>query len=302
VLALVSAGCREQVRRGEAPALLTLVRDWVGQPGRREIGEALECAFQDDGVMKELPSWFQRENMPSTRVVCYQSLVTWPAAEGVWKEVLGTGVRTTDNRWWVDEAVNTLAATVETAEVRERLVTVVRVAAARHAQGFDTLRDRVCTPDPTMSGARRQTCAELASQQEADWRRQEASAAIEAARRENSPLRDPTRFVVASAVFAGGVAVAYATRNGDASRVIATAGGAVGGAALGFTAIFVTVVRDKWIYTSGSDFGMLLGATFAGGVLGGIAAYALTPSAWSRAPVTAAGLVVPYLLTVDVRF
>jgi hypothetical protein len=249
--------------------------------------------------MKVLPSWFQPYSTSSIRAICYQGLATWPGAESVWRDVLETGVRTADDRWWVDEAVTTLAATVETAEVRERLVTVVRVAAARHAQGFDALRDRVCTPDLSTSEARRQTCLELASQHEADWRQQEVG---EALRAEHSSTRRLAKLVVASAGFAGAVAAAYATRNLDVSRGIATAAGVVGGATLGFSAVFVTVIKDKWIYTSGSELGGLLGCTVAGGVLGGVAAYALTASAGSRAPVTAAGLVVPYLFTLTARF
>ena len=39
-----------------------------------------------------------------------------------------------------------------------------------------------------------------------------------------------------------------------------------------------------------------------GAALGGIAAYAMTPSRESRAPVTALGLVFPYYLTIAIPY
>jgi len=46
---------------------------------------------------------------------------------------------------------------------------------------------------------------------------------------------------------------------------------------------------------------VLLGAV-GGGILGGIAAYALSEESSHRAPVTALGLAIPYLITLAITF
>lgn len=299
VLGLVSSGCREQAHRGDAPALIALVRSWTGQPERVDMGRAFECALQDDGAMSMLPRWFADEKQRQARTVCYQSLATWPAAESVWKPALAHAVDKSGDRWWVDDAVIKLAETVPTRAVRERLVPVLRVAASGHAVGFDALCNQVCEPSPTMSETRRQTCAEMASQHEADWRRQEASEAA----RGRGPASRVAIAIGTSAVVAGAIAATYATRDGQTSRSIATGAGAVGGATMGFATVGLSALGGNWVSKGGNELPpALLTGMVVGGVLGGIAAYALTTSPSSRAPVTAAGLVLPYLFTVAISF
>jgi hypothetical protein len=242
-----------------------------------------------------LPRWLE-EKKGTAGVVCYQSLADWPGADNVWKPALESAVWKLGDTWFVDSAVIALAAAVPTTEMRDRLTPTLRLAAKRQAVGFDALRDQVCAPVPTASEARQQTCAELASQNNAEWRRRKDE--IEA--RPSSPV---PKVLVATAVYAGAIGGAYATRNGDAGRGIAITAGALGGATLGLTAVAVGLLSSRgWGVPGGGhrpDGWILVGA-LAGGVLGGIAAYAATESPASRAPATAIGLAVPYVFTLVV--
>lgn len=294
-LALVSLGCREQVRRGQAPEFLALVKSWTSQPDRAESGRALLCALQDTSAIGVLPRWLEENERHHSRTVCYQSLASWPAAEAVWQPALESAVRKHGGAWFVDPAVTALAVAVPTGEVRERLVPTLRIAAQRHAAGFDALRDRVCVPDPTASVARRQTCAGIATQHEAEWRRTKAEADAKPA----SPL---PKVQVATAVLAGAVGATYAARNSDAGRGIATTAGAIGGAALGVSLTGLAVFSSRG-FGPGADKGegaLVLFGALAGGVLGGIASYAASNSPSHRAPATAVGLAVPYAVTLVV--
>ena len=79
-LQFVSAGCREQVRRGEAPDVLRLTRSWAAQPDRVDYGRGFDCAVQDPSALKVLPRWLE-EKKGTAGAVCYQSLADWPGAE-----------------------------------------------------------------------------------------------------------------------------------------------------------------------------------------------------------------------------
>ena len=305
-MALVGDGCREQVRRGEAPEVLARVRAWTSEAGRTadtfvatvesvnaDSARAFACELQDPQALQELPRWL-KQSQGRFHGICYQSLVTWPGADAVWERALRTAVSKNAAGWNVDRAVIDLVAAVPTREMRERLVPTLRTAAERHASGFDDLRDVVCKPDPDASGARQQTCAEVASLHQKDWWQQ---AAEEAAK----PTPPAYPILIATAVLAGATGVAYATRNEAASRAIATTSGALGGLTLGFTAAGVGLLTSHgWGLPGGGhdDGGWVVAASLLGGVLGGIGAYAATGSPASRAPVTAGGLAIPFLFTV----
>lgn len=294
--ALAGARCRAEVRRGEAPALVGLVRTWSRDHERQEVGRSFECAIQDDESIEALPGWIRGGMGEAARTTCYQSLLSWPAARGAWQAALDHSVYQRADRWWVDPALIRLASLVATPDLRERLVPVVRAAYAHRAGGFDPLRDRVCVSDSGVSDARRRTCEDLAAQHESEWRQQEENLLQQ--RRASPPSRLPL-IAGATAVLAGAVGAAYVTRESDAGRAIAVGAGALGGAALGISAVALFSPNRLW-GPKGSrqlprlfEVGMLAGA-----VAGGIGAYALASSPASRAPVTAAALALPYLLIV----
>ncbi|HSS39447.1 MAG TPA: hypothetical protein VLT58_11815, partial [Polyangia bacterium] len=306
-MGLVGDGCRAQVRRGEAPEVLARVRAWTDEAGQTadtfvatvesvnaDSARAFACALQNPAALQELPRWLKRSR-GRFHGICYRSLVTWPGADAVWERALRTAVsKNSAGDWYVDRAVSDLVAAVPTREMRDRLVPTVRTAAERHASGFDDLRDGVCKADPDASGARQQTCAELASLHEKDWWQK---AAEEAAK----PTPPAYPILIATAVLAGATGVAYATRNEGASRAIATTSGALGGLTLGFTAAGVGLVASRgWGLPGGGrdGGGWLAAASLLGGVLGGIGAYAASGSPASRAPVTAVGLAIPFVFTV----
>ena len=290
----MSPACREQVHRGQAPALLSLVRTWTGQTGAVDLGRSVACALQDDGSAKVLGAWLRDDESRRARSICLQSMATWPAAEPAWKPALDRAVRKVAGAYYVDPAVQALAAEVPRADVRERLVPVLRAADDRHASGFEQLRRGVCVVDPEMSAARRQTCSDLVSRREADWRRP----------RPSGDTHPAATVIVASALYAGAVALTYAAREQDAGRGIATGAGAVGGATLGIAASGL-VALGAGTHSRGSIDAvpaLLLGGAIAGGVLGGIAAHSLAREPSNRTAVTAVSLAVPYLLTLAITF
>ena len=309
-MGFVGDGCREQVRRGEAPEVLARVRAWTDEAAppaatfgatvqsvNADSARAFACALQDPAALQELPRWLTR-SQGRFHAICYRSLVTWPGADAVWERALRTVVSKNAAGWYVDRAVIDLVAAVPTREMRERLVSTLRTAAERHAGGFDDLRDAVCKPDPDASGARQQTCAQVASLHQKDWWRQAAEEAAQ-------PTPPAYPILIATAVLAGATGVAYATRNEGASRAIATTSGALGGLTLGFTAAGVGLLTSHgWgVPGGGHDAGgWVAAASLLGGVLGGIGAYAASGSPASRAPVTAAGLAIPFLFTVVASF
>jgi hypothetical protein len=299
---LVSARCRDAARRGEAATLLALVGRWIDQPERADTGLAFACSLQDDRAIKRVSQLFAGEKKGSARAACYQSLPTWPAAEGVWKIALDHAVYSTGDRWQVNPALGSLTRAA-TSEVRDRLIPVVRAAAVHHAEGFEALRDRVCVPDAMMSVARRQACDELASLHEADWRRPEIPEAEHPPSHLAKLLEGSAILVAASAVVAGAVVASYSTRNENLSRGIAASAGVVGGATIGFAVAALSSTKGTWVSKAGNEATTLLGVGIvAGGILGGIAAYAVTSSPSSRAPVTGAALAFPWVLAIAFGF
>jgi hypothetical protein len=160
----------------------------------------------------------------------------------------------------------------------------LRRAAKHHVHGFDDLRRALCTDVARASPARAKTCADLAHSGEETWNRERSGGGGVA-------------IAAASAVFAGAISTAYLTRDSDASRGIATGSGVVGGFTLGAALGGAAVLgRSGGFGGKGSDSGSgaaLLGAGLLGAAAGGFGAYAL-------APVTAGGLVLPYLVTLAI--
>jgi hypothetical protein len=301
-LELVRPGCRDEAKRGEAPALLALVRSWAVGGERANIGRAFECSLQDARVVDELPRWFRGGLDEHARSVCYRSLATWPGAEGVWTSALENAVNEQSDRWHVDPAVIEFASTNPTPEARDRLFPLVRSAGLHHAVGFDALRSAVCVADPFASDGRRQTCREFASQHETEWHQREAT--LEEHRQRSASVKKHLPWMIgATAVSGGAVGAAYATRDTDVGRGIAVASGALAGAAMGFTVATLSALRGNWVSKSGRELEpVTVGAIVLGAVVGGVGAYLLTPSPGARAPVTGAALAFPCALIWTIGF
>ena len=299
-VALVSEQCREQARQGAAPELAAVLQSWAADPEHADVGRSFACALHDSAAVPQLPRWFSTGMGDEARATCYRSLATWPEANGVWALVLDTAVYERSDGWRVDPALIRVASTRATPALRERLVPVLRAAAVHKAGGFDALRNQVCVDDAALSGERRRACAELREARETDWRSQQAGPTAGTSR--GSPLaRRMPRIIAGTLVFAGAVGGAYATRDGNVSRAIAVGSGALGGAALGFSVVALSSLHGHWVSKTGQEVPPLLyGGMLVGAVVGGVAAYFLTPSPWSRAPVTAGALAFPYFLTLTV--
>jgi len=107
------------------------------------------------------------------------------------------------------------------------------------------------------------------------------------------------RVLVATALYGGAIATAYATRDLDVSRAIATGAGIVGGATLGVGLAGLAVRHGNWSASEGEGVGMMIIAgALLGGTLGGWALHAAAAPSDSRAPLTAAGLGLPYVLAI----
>ncbi|HEY8926306.1 MAG TPA: hypothetical protein VIU64_18120 [Polyangia bacterium] len=107
------------------------------------------------------------------------------------------------------------------------------------------------------------------------------------------------RVLVATALYGGAIAAAYATRDLDVSRGIVTGAGIVGGATLGVGLAGLAVRYGSWSSSEGEGVGMMIIAgALLGGTLGGWALHAAAAPSDSRAPLTAAGLGLPYVLAI----
>ena len=301
-LALVSSECRQAARRGEAPALLGLVRSWAERADRADLGRALACSLQDERVIADLPRWFHDGTDEHAKSVCYRSLANWPGTESVWSWVLDHAIYERPDGWQVEPAVVDLASASATAAVRDRFLPVVRVAAGHRAVGFDALRAVVCAADEASTEVQRKTCAELASQREADWRQQEVD--LEARRQHTAAMKRHVPLIIGATIVTGGaVAATYATRANEVGRGIAVASGAFSGAAIGFAAVSLSALRGSWVSKSGRELpGLTIGAMVVGAVLGGAGTYLLTGAPGARAPATAVALAFPYALTLSLTF
>jgi len=109
--------------------------------------------------------------------------------------------------------------------------------------------------------------------------------------------------VGATALVGGAIAGAYVERDTGVSRGIATGSGVLTGAGMGLALTGLAVAAGGGYSRSGNTAGgLMLFGTVAGAFLGGVAAYALASSPDARAPVTAGGLVVPYVVTLAFVF
>jgi hypothetical protein len=106
-------------------------------------------------------------------------------------------------------------------------------------------------------------------------------------------------------LYAGTIALTFAGRHEEPSRIIATASGVDGGLTAGIAAVYLT---DKTLHHDRIDHGdagfvaMMLGGAVVGGVLGGLVAHAVAGSPGARAPVTAVGLAPFYARAIVATF
>ena len=102
---MVSVECRQDARRGDAPAVLALVRSWAAASDRADVGRAFECALQDEHAVGELTGWFGGRMDEHAKAVCYESLASWPRSDDLWKPALDGAIYKKSDRWYVDGAV-----------------------------------------------------------------------------------------------------------------------------------------------------------------------------------------------------
>jgi hypothetical protein len=214
--------------------------------------------------------------LTDVRAVCAGELATWPGAEPLRGPIIARAVRKRAFGWEIDPAIVAAANVVDTPELNEQLMPVLAAAHERHALGYDRLRNAVCMDDAEMSAERARTCATLPAGAEDDWPQSERGA----------------RWLVkgaATAVFAGAVTAAFVERHDDSGRVVATA------ACVPVTATFGALALGAVgpPHSTGATARMIGGA-IAGGVLGGMAAYALAAKPGARAPMTALALAPVY--------
>ncbi len=301
-MGLVSDACRQQVRRGEAPALIALLRGWTARTDWAELAWIFECAIEDPGVLPVIEKWIASKDQPRGRSVCLARLSTWPGADEARGKVFGNLIRHEKDRWWVEPAL--AAALYDSppgSSLREWSTTALREAAGHHASGFDDLRRTLCTQtDDSRSSTRTQACAETASLSETSWRVSERPASGQDKPRSRAPV------VIGATVVAGLIAGAYFGRTSDAGLAIATGAGALGGATLGLTLSGTLILGTASGGGKRPDDGalplILSLSAITGGILGGIGAHAWAASPSARAPVTAGGLAFPFLVTMIVAF
>ena len=287
-VALVSPECRADTRRGAAPEAAAAVRAWTQRSDRGSIdrGRILLCAMQDPSALADLPAWMADADHAEARAVCVSALATWPGAEAVRARVLSNGLRRRRGNWpdnWeVDHAIVAAANVLGPPELREQLVPVLETVRGRRASGHDRLREALCTMDDTMSPERTRAC-EAPAETERDW----------AGARSRSNLKVAKIGIVVC--YGGLVALTYLDRTSENARKTAVDGGVLGGAMIG-SALLGGLVGYKTQDTVKAGAAAFAGL-IAGGVLGGVAARALTASPGARAPVTAVGF-APFPLLV----
>jgi hypothetical protein len=289
---LVSAGCRAEAEGGHAPDLQRLVRGWAREEQRQASGRAFMCGLHDPVAAESLPRWLRDRRSPG-RSTCLSVAATWPAAQPAYDAAIADGVYRHDAAWFVD---GDLVASATTPALLERLTPMLRAAAGRRAWGFDNLRRLLCSDQAPASADRRAGCAATATLKESAWRDEERRADDQ---RRYAPRSRLPRVLVATALYGGAIATAYATRDGDVGRGITTGAGIVGGATLGVSLAGVAVLHGNWSRSEGEGVGMMIIAgLLLGGTLGGWALHAAAGPVDYRAPLTAAGLVLPYVLAI----
>jgi hypothetical protein len=293
-LTVVSDACRDQVRRGEAPQLLALVRGWTARPEAvwRDLGRTLSCAIQDPGALPAIPSWFSGRGPRVTRSICISELITWPNAEVARAKAFEKLVTSDEYGWDLEEVLPSALSSNPSPALRDELVPALQEAQRQSVQpekrqGADigALYLQICAGLDEASIDRRTACA------------RGPSGGFQASRHR---VKHPVLDIGVTLVAAGLVAGTYAARNSDLGRTMATGAGALGGATLGLVAGATLAIENAGahFHKGGSDDGLsalLLGATVAGSVLGGVAAYYATSSPSARAPVAGLGLAFPYL-------
>ncbi|HLK89861.1 MAG TPA: hypothetical protein VKZ18_08205 [Polyangia bacterium] len=200
-------------------------------------------------------------------------------------------VRQTDAFTWEIDPAAIAAATVRaTPELLERLVPALAEAYARHALGYDRLRAAVCAHDESMSSNRARACATLPVQAEDEWRR--------------TGVRPWVNRGAMTMVYGGTIALTYAARDEEVSRGFATGAGVLAGYVAGVAAVYLGGKAADYPVDHpdvGFEALMLAGAV-TGGLLGGLAAHALTAPPGARAPVTAVGLAPLFIIAFEATF
>ncbi len=292
-IARVTPACRDETRRGAAPAAVATARALTekSEPGWVDYGRMVLCAMQDPGSTHELQAWMGDGDRPGARAVCVAELATWPGVEQQRKAILAALVRKTGVfTWEVDPAVVAAANVIGTPELLEQLVPVLADAYAHHALGYDRLRAAVCAHDEAMSGNRARECSTLPAQAEQEWRR--------------TGVRPWLTRGALTVGYSGAVALTYATRDREFSRGFATAAGVVGGFVTGIAAVYYggKAVNYDVNHPDVGFEALMIAGFIVGSVVGGIGAHALAASSGARAPVTAAGLAPLYITAFAATF
>jgi hypothetical protein len=289
-LGLVSVECRDEIRRGGVPDLRALIRGWIrgADPQLVLTGRVLACAARDPEWLGDVRGWLREDRLRSARAVCAAALLDWPGAETTRAKIFGDSVTKGDRGWWeVDEAISVVLDGGDSATVREALLPVLQSAKKHRASGYDRFRAAVCVDDGAMmSPERKRACADSPVRAEDEWRLHDDN-------------RNPWAALGATVVVAGAITGAYAARGSDGGRAIATGAGVLAGMCIGLPVGAFMAIGAGGGGKRDDSSGPLIGlGIVAGGVLGGVAAYAATSSPSSRAPATAVGLAIPYLITV----
>ena len=289
-IALVGDACRGHIHSGELPDALTLIRRWASQaePEWRDLGRRFSCATEDPAALPEVAVWLSSTASELTRAVCIARLPYWPNAARTRRDVFQHLVRQTDGIWLVDSGALLAAQSGDSVALRDLLVPTVAAGKERRAVGAETLQKRVCSDLRGASPERHRLCAEDASPK--PEKPQPAN---------HTPIPKPALDILAGVAVGGLVAGAYVARESDVGRGIATASGVLGGAliGLGIGALPAYIYGMKTGHDDATP-AFLIAGSVVGGVLGGLAAYAVSASPSARAPTTAVGLAIPFLVVI----
>jgi hypothetical protein len=288
-LGLVSVECRDEIRRGGVPDLRALIKGWIrgANPQLGLTGRVLACAARDPEWLGDVRGWLRDDRFRGARAACAAALLDWPGADATRAKVFDDSVRKGNRGWWeVDEDIAAVLDGENSATVREALLPVLLSATKHRASGYDRFRAAVCVDDGAMSPERKRACADSPGHAEDEWRLHDDD-------------RNPWVALGATLVVAGAITGAYAARDSDGGRAIATGAGVLTGACIGLPVGALMAMAAGPGGKSDNTSGPLIGlGIVAGSVLGGVAAYAATSSPSSRAPATAVGLAIPYLIAV----
>jgi hypothetical protein len=294
-LALVTPACRAEVRQGGAAALRARLRAWSAAPkaAPRELGRTFTCAFAEGIPPTDISDWMTSQDLPLARATCLTQLPRWPGGEAAFATALQSAVRKApDGAWAVDPALLAAAQETDAQALRRRLGPTLLEAQARRARGFDTLHVAACAKDAAPSPSELRTACAAA-----------ARAAKEGSMMENDRSGGVAAVVAATVIVAGTVAAAHVGRDEGFGRGIATAAGVVGGMTAGVGLGGLIAIGGGASKNEGETIAALIvGGALAGGILGGVAAYYLAEAPEARLPVTAAGLALPYILTIAIAF